>query len=174
MSIEFNLDPHSLPDRKQQQHQQQHHHHNLKHMNKYENYFHRSELNQEQLENRYKFNNTESDNVLKSTKKYLIKKYKPSRSCMQNYLLDRFPFFRWIPVYDYKQNLFKDFIAGLTIGIIQIPQGMAYALMAGLPPIVGLYVSFFTVIIYVLLGTSRHLSLGVKIIQISLLKYNSF
>ena len=38
---------------------------------------------------------------------------------------------------------------------------MAYSLMAGLPPIIGLYVTFFTVLIYALLGTSRHLSLGI-------------
>lgn len=38
---------------------------------------------------------------------------------------------------------------------------MAYSLMAGLPPIIGLYVTFFTVLVYALLGTSRHLSLGI-------------
>jgi MFS superfamily sulfate permease-like transporter len=56
--------------------------------------------------------------------------------------------------------LVKDIIAGLTIGVIQIPQGMAYSLMAGLPPIIGLYVSLWSVIVYFFLGTSRHLSLG--------------
>lgn len=57
----------------------------------------------------------------------------------------------------------KIFLFISKIGIVHIPQGMAYALMAGVPAINGLYVSFFTVILYVLLGTSRHLSTGINL-----------
>ena len=66
--------------------------------------------------------------------------------------------------------MLKDIISGLTIGVIQIPQGMAIALMAGLPAMVGLYVSFFTVLVYALLGTSRQLSLGVYAIVAIMIK----
>jgi MFS superfamily sulfate permease-like transporter len=79
---------------------------------------------------------------------------------MKGYFLDRVPFFKWIRKYNVKENLAKDMIAGLTIGVLQIPQGMAYSLMAGLPPVIGLYVSFWAVIVYAFLGTAKHLSTG--------------
>ena len=54
----------------------------------------------------------------------------------------------------------KDLPAGLTIGIIMIPQGLAYAMIAGLPPIYGLYAALLPQFIYAILGTSRQLSVG--------------
>jgi MFS superfamily sulfate permease-like transporter len=84
---------------------------------------------------------------------------------MKNFVQDRIPFIKWIRAYKIKESLVKDIIAGLTIGVIQIPQGMAYSLMAGLPPVVGLYVSFWAVIVYSFLGTSRHLSTGISFIS---------
>ena len=52
--------------------------------------------------------------------------------------------------------LFGDAISGITAGILAIAQGMAYAMIAGLPPVFGLYAAMTPQIIYVLLGTSRH------------------
>ena len=70
-----------------------------------------------------------------------------------------FPFLQWLP--NYKRSWFpKDLIAGITVGIILIPQGMAYAMIAGLPPVYGLYASLFPVLIYAFLGTSRQLATG--------------
>lgn len=51
-------------------------------------------------------------------------------------------------------------MAGLTVGIILIPQGMAYAMIAGLPPVYGLYASLVPVLMYVVLGTSRQVAVG--------------
>ena len=60
-----------------------------------------------------------------------------------------------------------DIIAGLTVGFITIPQAMAFALLAGLPPIYGLYGSFFPLLVYAFLGTSNYLNLGpVSVISI--------
>lgn len=59
-----------------------------------------------------------------------------------------------------RSTLRNDLVAGLTVGIMLIPQGMAYALIAGLPPIYGMYASLIPLIVYALMGTSRHLSVA--------------
>ena len=57
---------------------------------------------------------------------------------------------------DYSTTKLKgDFFAGLTVGILLIPQSMAYALIAGLPVIYGLYASLVPQIMYALIGSSR-------------------
>ncbi len=62
---------------------------------------------------------------------------------------------------DYPRTDFRfDLVAGLTVGVMLIPQGMAYALIAGLPPIYGLYASTLPAIVYAWFGTSRQLSVG--------------
>ena len=62
---------------------------------------------------------------------------------------------------NYSGSTFKsDFIAGITVSFLLIPQGMAYALIAGLPPIYGLYAALSPQIIYAILGTSRQLAVG--------------
>ncbi|MCG8331837.1 MAG: solute carrier family 26 protein [Chitinophagales bacterium] len=70
-----------------------------------------------------------------------------------------FPIFDWIS--EYNKSVFRsDLTAGLTVCIMLIPQGMAYALLAGMPPIYGLYGGLVPLLIYGLLGTSRQLSIG--------------
>ncbi|SFL79431.1 SulP family inorganic anion transporter [Salibacterium qingdaonense] len=62
---------------------------------------------------------------------------------------------------DYNGQSFKqDIVAGLTVFIMLVPQGMAYALLAGLPPVMGLYASTIPLILYALFGSSRHLAVG--------------
>jgi sulfate permease, SulP family len=69
------------------------------------------------------------------------------------------PIFQWLP--SYKKTYFVgDLTAGLTVGIMLIPQGMAYAMIAGLPPVFGLYASLIPQIIYAIMGTSRQLAVG--------------
>ncbi|MEO9532212.1 MAG: sulfate permease [Crocinitomicaceae bacterium] len=69
------------------------------------------------------------------------------------------PILNWLPTYS-KAQLKGDIPAGLTVGILLIPQGMAYAMIAGLPPEFGLYAALVPQIIYAILGTSRQLSVG--------------
>lgn len=77
------------------------------------------------------------------------------------------PSLSWLKNYS-KDQLKGDLSAGLTVGVMLIPQGMAYAMIAGLPPIFGLYASTLPLIIYALLGTSRQLAVG-PVAMVSLL-----
>ena len=75
------------------------------------------------------------------------------------HLKQHIPILQWLP--NYKRSWLKnDLFAGLTIGIILIPQGIAYAIIAGLPPIYGLYTAMIPQIVYAILGTSRQLAVG--------------
>ena len=65
----------------------------------------------------------------------------------------------WLPDYTVG-TLRADAMAGLTVGVMLIPQGMAYAVIAGLPPIYGLYAGLVPLLVYPLFGSSRHLALG--------------
>ncbi len=77
------------------------------------------------------------------------------------------PILNWLP--SYKKAYFKgDLIAGLTVGVMLIPQGMAYAMLAGLPPIYGMYASIIPLILYAIFGTSRQLAVG-PVAMVSLL-----
>ncbi|MCK5677144.1 MAG: sodium-independent anion transporter, partial [Flavobacteriaceae bacterium] len=82
---------------------------------------------------------------------------------VKNYI----PILDWLP--NYKKNWLKgDLGAGLTVGVMLIPQGMAYASIAGLPAVYGLYASIIPIIIYAFFGTSRQLAVG-PVAMVSLL-----
>src|ERR671918_988770 len=70
-----------------------------------------------------------------------------------------FPVFEWLPGYR-RATFAADLAAGLTVGAVLIPQGIAYALVAGLPPEAGLYASVFPILAYTVFGRSRQLALG--------------
>ena len=105
------------------------------------------------------------------------------KSFYANFCLKRMPILSWLPKYKLKSFLFADAVAGITIAIMNIPQvrtiwyfdskiinyflkhklwnkGMAYSLLATLPAVNGLYISFFPLIMYSLFGTSSHLATG--------------
>lgn len=69
-----------------------------------------------------------------------------------------FPFLRWLPLQ--KDTLRADLVAGVTVAMILVPQSMAYAALAGLPVVYGLYASFLPVIVASMWGASRFLHTG--------------
>jgi len=69
------------------------------------------------------------------------------------------PIAGWLKTYT-RQDLNSDLFAGIITAILLVPQGIAYAMLAGLPPQLGLYASILPPILYALFGTSRTLSVG--------------
>ncbi|NWZ95497.1 S26A6 protein, partial [Nesospiza acunhae] len=89
-----------------------------------------------------------------------LRKTRCSGSAAKSLLFRFLPFLRWLPRYPVKDWLLGDIVSGFSVGIMHLPQGLAYALLAGLPPVTGLYSSFYPVFLYFFFGTSRHNSVG--------------
>ncbi|XP_048012270.1 uncharacterized protein LOC125245645 [Megalobrama amblycephala] len=70
------------------------------------------------------------------------------------------PILDWLPKYPVKQWLPSDVVSGVTTGLVCCLQGVAYALLASVAPVYGLYSAFFPILTYFVLGTSRHISVG--------------
>lgn len=75
-------------------------------------------------------------------------------------IMSTVPAVKWLSKYNWRKTILSDIISGLTVAIMHIPQGMAYALLGNLPPVVGIYMAFFPVLVYFLFGTSKHVSIG--------------
>ncbi|KAJ6381813.1 hypothetical protein OIU77_030478 [Salix suchowensis] len=69
------------------------------------------------------------------------------------------PIFEWLPQYNFKIFRF-DLLAGITITSLAIPQGISYAKLAEIPPIIGLYSSFVPALVYTIFGSSKHVAVG--------------
>jgi SulP family sulfate permease len=72
---------------------------------------------------------------------------------------------RYLPILDWgrsydKETATSDLVAAVIVTIMLIPQSLAYALLAGLPPEVGLYASILPLVAYAIFGTSRALAVG--------------
>ncbi|KAI4870508.1 sulfate transporter 4.1 [Hypoxylon rubiginosum] len=80
-------------------------------------------------------------------------------SASKQYLLDKLPIIQWLPRYS-PSWLIQDFMAGLTIGVLLIPQGLAYAKIATIPIENGLYSCWVPAAVMVFMGTSKDLSTG--------------
>ena len=80
--------------------------------------------------------------------------------CIRSYL----PLIDVIKSYNVKENLVADLVAGLAVTGLHFPQGLAYALLAGLPPIIGMVSTIFPVVIYMVFGAATHTSIGTNAI----------
>ncbi|XP_047431607.1 prestin [Mugil cephalus] len=90
----------------------------------------------------------------------LAEKFQCSSEKAKAAVLSFLPILTWLPSYPVKQYLFSDVVSGLSTGVVQLPQGLAYAMLAAVPPVYGLYSSFYPVLLYTFFGTSRHVSVG--------------
>ena len=95
------------------------------------------------------YNQLDEGEVGRSSVGYIIK----------TFLLKYIPILSWLPHYSLK-NLQCDIIAGITVGLMVVPQGLAYASVARLPTQYGLYSSFMGVFVYCIFGTSKDMTVG--------------
>ncbi|KAM4748806.1 sulfate transporter-like [Rhinophrynus dorsalis] len=99
-----------------------------------------------------------------STKDLIIEKtrqvYSSGPKVIVNFLFTLLPVLKWLPRYKIKEYLPGDITSGLIVGIVTIPQSIAYSLLANQDPIYGLYTNFFCCIIYFMTATSRHNCVG--------------
>jgi SulP family sulfate permease len=117
-------------------------------------------------EETYEIKNTEEDYILfdpyddQDIKPKEIQKT-PWYGRVYRFICSFLPILVWLPEYrNHLSDLKNDIVAGITVGVMLIPQAMAYALVGGFPPIYGLYTALTPMLIYSFLGTSRQLSIG--------------
>ncbi|XP_068914147.1 sodium-independent sulfate anion transporter-like isoform X6 [Tenebrio molitor] len=82
-----------------------------------------------------------------------------SKMKVEKFVKKRLPIICWLPHYTFS-TLLHDLLAGLTVGVSEIPQAIAYALLAGLPPEYGLYSGLVDGFIYAIFGTCKDLNIG--------------
>eukprot|EP00088_Acartia_fossae_P050458 TRINITY_DN5654_c0_g1_i1.p1 TRINITY_DN5654_c0_g1~~TRINITY_DN5654_c0_g1_i1.p1 ORF type:complete len:691 (+),score=150.84 TRINITY_DN5654_c0_g1_i1:32-2104(+) len=98
-----------------------------------------------------------------STCKHKLKEYYKTRLShfsVLEWITSLVPILGWLPKYNVRTDLVNDIVAGFTVAVMHIPQGMAYGLLGGVDPVVGIYTAFFPVLLYALLGTMPHVSMG--------------
>lgn len=78
---------------------------------------------------------------------------------LKNFIKKRLPILSWLPNYN-SEKAISDAIAGITVGLTVMPQGLAYAILAGLEPQYGLYSAFMGAIVYVFFGSCKDITIG--------------
>uniref|UniRef100_A0A914CB78 STAS domain-containing protein n=1 Tax=Acrobeloides nanus TaxID=290746 RepID=A0A914CB78_9BILA len=124
----------------------------------------RAPMDQEEFDAKFLYHRPDHKHsvLVRHTAKFLRRYYRPCTSpkAFISTILSFVPIISWLPKYNFSENLLNDAIGGLTVGVMHVPQGIAYAMLAGVHPVVGLYTSFFPPLFYMMFGTSRHNSIG--------------
>ncbi|CAD7084101.1 unnamed protein product [Hermetia illucens] len=127
---------------------------------------------------RKRVQNDSTDNLTKYYEEKLpdigsVLKRKVRKTCTRKLLFNTFPVLNWLPKYK-RSYAVNDVIAGLTVALTAIPQGIAYGNIAGLPPQYGLYSSFMACFVYIIFGTSKDVTIGpTAILSLMLQQYIS-
>ncbi|KAF9913750.1 hypothetical protein BX616_009656 [Lobosporangium transversale] len=100
-----------------------------------------------------------ADQELKAYGRGIVNWVKAFPSNTPRYITERLPIIKWLPKYNRGWAL-RDIIAGVTVGLIVVPQGMSYSKIAGLPVQHGLYSAYIGAIFYCFMGTSKDLTIG--------------
>lgn len=102
-----------------------------------------------------------SDEYVVNSYDYATNLFKQPGHRAVSYLRALFPFIDWLPHYPFHWNwILSDFITGVTVAIVLVPQSMSYAKVAGLSPEFGLYSGFVGLVFYFLFATSREICIG--------------
>ncbi|CAG9539800.1 unnamed protein product [Cercopithifilaria johnstoni] len=115
----------------------------------------RAVLNQEEFDLQYGY--IESSSNLGKLVKKKINSF--TQYSFTHRIKEVFPILSWLPSVT-RSDFLKNIIAGVTVGILCVPQAMAYAALANVNAVVGLYTSLFPTLVYVIFGTSKHINLG--------------
>ncbi|XP_076752671.1 sodium-independent sulfate anion transporter isoform X1 [Xylocopa sonorina] len=87
------------------------------------------------------------------------KKWNSKGGQFSKFLRKRIPIIGWLPTYN-SEYFFNDAIAGITVGLTVMPQGLAYATLAGLEPQYGLYSAFMGAMVYIVFGSCKDITIG--------------
>ncbi|XP_022249066.1 solute carrier family 26 member 10-like isoform X2 [Limulus polyphemus] len=132
----------------------------------------RQTLNQQDVEERFSTGEIYKPKLVNKVAQRMKNSCMCSMLCLVSFFQQRLPILQWLPNYPLRKYFLSDLISAVTVLILHIPQGMAYGLLADVDPVNGLYTSFFPVIIYCMMGTSRHVSVGTMAV-ISLMAGNA-
>ncbi|XP_076343882.1 solute carrier family 26 member 6-like isoform X1 [Tachypleus tridentatus] len=132
----------------------------------------RQMLNQQDVEEKFSTGEIYKPQLVRKVARNMMKSCACSMFCLVSFFQRRLPILQWLPNYPLQKYLLSDLITAFTVLILHIPQGMAYGLLAAVDPINGLYTSFFPVIVYCIMGTSQHISIGTMAV-ISLMAGNA-
>ncbi|XP_056632709.1 sulfate transporter-like [Diorhabda sublineata] len=108
----------------------------------------------------YEHNQLRQNFRYEKDKKNLIHRLCPGKVSIRKIVTRTIPVLKWLPKYDWKKDFLADLASGYTVAVMHIPQGMAYALLGNVPPVVGIYMAIFPVLVYFFFGTSKHASMG--------------